>query len=84
MEWAKDSLNKLETTREARLRLKPPEIGEDDAQKLLHRYHPDYLGMQRKVRIGPNAYNEKFPHKLADLLESDSQLPLDFEPSVDI
>ena len=84
MEWAKDSLNKLETTREARLRSKPPEIGEDDAQKLLHQYHPDYLGMQRKIRIGPNADNGKFPHELADLLESDSQLPLDFEPSVDI
>ena len=84
MEWAKTSLSKLEATREARLRSKPPEIGEDDAQKLLHQYHPDYLGMQRKVRIGPNADNGKFPHELADLLESDSQLPLDFEPSVDI
>jgi len=84
MEWAKDSLNKLEITREARLRSKPLEIGENDTQKLLHQYHPDYLGMQRKVRIGPNADNGKFPHKLADLLESDSQLPLDFEPSVDI
>ena len=84
MEWAKTSLSKLEATREARLRSKPPEIVEDDAQKLLHRYHPDYLGMQRKVRIGPNADNGKFPYELADLLESDSQLPLDFEPSVDI
>ena len=84
MEWAKDSLNKVEATREARLCSKPPEIGDQDAKKLLHEYHPDYLGMQRVVRVGPNAENGKFPHELADLLESDSYLPLDFEPSVDI
>jgi len=84
MEWAKDSLDKLEATRKARLGSKPPEINTFEAEKLLQGYHPDYLGMHRNVRVGPNADNEKFPHELADLLESDSQLPLDFDPSVDI
>ncbi len=55
MDWANASLNKLEATREQRLRSKPPEIGGEDAQKLLHQYHPDYLGKQRTVRLGPNA-----------------------------
>ena len=84
MEWAKNSLKIIEATREERLRNKPPEISGGDAQKLLYKYHPDYLGMQRSVRVGPNANNGKFPNELADLLESDSQLPLDFEPSVNI
>jgi len=84
MDWANASLNKLEATREQRLRSKPPEIGGEDAQKLLHQYHPDYLGKQRTVRLGPNAGSGEIPHELADLLESDSQLPVGFEPSVDI
>ena len=82
--WAKNSLDKLEATREERLHTKPPEIEEGDAQKLLSQHHPDYLGRQRNVRLGPNAGNGKVPHELADLLESDSQLPVDFEPSVNI
>ena len=84
MEWAKDSLSKLEATREVRLCSEPPEIDTYEAEKLLDEYHPDYLGIQRNVRVGPNANNGKLPHELADLLESDSQLPFDFDPTVDI
>mgnify|MGYP003982403395 CR=1 FL=1 len=84
MDWANDSLNKLEETREGRLSSNPPDIGEDEAQKLLYQYHPDYIGRQRNVRLGPNAGNGKVPYELADLLESDSQLPVGFEPSVNI
>jgi len=84
MDWANDSLNKLEATREGRLSSNPPDIGEDEAQKLLYQYHPDYIGRQRNVRLGPNAGNGKVPYELADLLESDSQLPVGFEPSVNI
>ena len=84
MKWASDSLEKLETTREERLHQKPPTLGEGDADKLLHEFHPDYLGMKRNVRVGPNAGSDEFPHELADLLESDSHLSLDFEPSVNI
>ncbi len=84
MEWAKDSLEKLESTREARLRSEPPEFDTYEGEKLLDQYHPDYFGVQRNVRVGPNVENGKFPHELADLLESDSQLPFDFDPTVDI
>ena len=84
MDWAKDSLERLESTREERLSSKPPKLSTGEAEKLLYEYHPDYSGMQRSIRVGPNASNEKFPHELADILEADSQLPLDFEPSTDV
>ena len=61
MEWAKDSLGKLEATREVRLCSEPPEFDAYEAEKLLDEYHPDHLGMQRNVRVGPNADNGKFP-----------------------
>ena len=84
MDWAKHSLEKLEASREARLCSKPPQLGEGDAKKILNQYHPDYLGMHRNICIGPNKNDGNFPHELADLLEADSQLPIDFEPSEDI
>ena len=84
MKWAEDALKVIEATREERLCLKPPILSEEESQKILHKYHPDYLGMQRNVQVGPNANVGKFPHELANLLESDSQLPSDFEPSVNI
>ena len=84
MKWAEDALKVIEATREERLCLKPPILSEEESQKILHKYHPDYLGMQRNVQVGSNANVGKFPHELANLLESDSQLPSDFEPSVNI
>ena len=84
MEWAINSLKKLEATREKRLFQKPPVLGEDDTDKLLQEFHPDYTGKKRNVRVGPNADSDKFPNELADLLESDSHLPLGFEPSINI
>ncbi len=84
MDWASVSLKKLEATREERLKKEPPLPGDADAEKLLQEFHPDYLGMERNVRVGPNAGTCKFPYELADLLESDSHLPQDFEPSVNI
>ena len=78
MEWASDSLSELEATREKRLRQKVPTPVQGDADKLLHKFHPDYLGMKRTLLVGPNADSDEFPHELADLLESDGHLPLDF------
>ncbi len=79
-----DSLKKLEATREQRLHMEPPISSDANADKLLQEFHPDYLGMERNVRVGPNTDTCKFPYELADLLESDSHLPVDFEPSVNI
>ena len=64
MDWAKDSLERLESTREERLSSIPPKLSAGEAEKLLHKYHPDYSGMQRSIRVGPNANNEKFPTSL--------------------
>ncbi|MFQ5449248.1 MAG: FAD-binding protein [Nitrospinaceae bacterium] len=83
-DWAKDSLEKVTATRRARLDSSPPRLGEDAAEGLLKEFHPDYLGMERQVRAGPNAGTQKFPLELAELLESDSPLPETFEPTIDL
>ena len=84
MDWAKASLGKAEATRAARLHQPALPISEDEAQALIEEYHPDYGGNERKVHVGPNADVDDFPMELADLLESDSPLPKDFQPLPDI
>jgi succinate dehydrogenase/fumarate reductase flavoprotein subunit len=84
MEWAKDSLKKITATRAKRAHEPPPKPSDEEAQALLNEFHPDYLGMERPIAVGPNAGTQKFPLELAELLESDSPLPADFEPAVDL
>ena len=84
MDWAQDSLQKVSATREARAQKPPPKLTEEESQALLNEFHPDYLGMERPVAVGPNAGTQKFPLELAELLESDSPLPQNFEPTVDL
>jgi len=84
MDWAKDSLEKVTATRSARADQSPPKLTDEKAQALLNKFHPDYLGMERTVGVGPNAGGQKFPLELAELLESDSVLPRDFEPAIDL
>ena len=84
MDWAKASLEKVEETRKKRRDQSAPAISDDEAQKLIQEYHPDYVGNERKIHVGPNADSDPFPMELADLLESDSPVPKDFQPNVDI
>lgn len=84
MEWAGDSLKKIAATREKRSRQTASKLTDQEAQALLNEFHPDYLGVERTVSVGPNAGARKFPLELAELLESDSPLPYDFEPVVDL
>jgi len=84
MDWAKDSLGKVTATRSARAQEPPPKLTEEEAEALLNEFHPDYLGMERTVGVGPNAGEQKFPLELAELLESDSVLPKNFEPVIDL
>ena len=84
MEWAKDSLEKITATRQERSQQPAPKLSEQEAEALLNEFHPDYLGMERTVGVGPNAGTQKFPLELAELLESDSPLPANFEPVIDI
>ena len=82
MEWAKESLEKLEASRPARLDQPAPQP--DSAEALLKQYHPDYLGHERTVEVGPNAGDQKFPLELAQLLEGDSPLEPDYLPKPEI
>ena len=84
MDWARDSLEKVAATRKARAQETAPTLTEAESEALLNEFHPDYLGMERTVGVGPNAGAQKFPLELAELLESDSPLPRDFEPVIDI
>ncbi len=84
MNWAKASLEKVESTRAERATQPAPPISEDEAQRLIEEYHPDYVGNERKIHTGPNADADAFPMELADLLESDSPVPQDFQPHADI
>ena len=59
-------------------------MSDDEAQKLIQEFHPDYVGNERKIHVGPNADSDPFPMELADLLESDSPIPKDFQPNIDI
>jgi|ETN07SMinimDraft_1059922.scaffolds.fasta_scaffold11724_3 succinate dehydrogenase/fumarate reductase flavoprotein subunit len=80
MEWAKESLEKLEASRPARLDQPAPQPDSAQAEALLKQYHPDYLGHERTVEVGPNAGKQKFPLELAQLLEGDSPLEPDYLP----
>lgn len=75
MEWAKQSLDKVEQSRAERLQKPAPIPSENEAESILNNFHPDYSGKERTVKVGPNAGGQKFPHELADLLEADSPLP---------
>jgi hypothetical protein len=47
MEWAKESLEKLEASRLARLDQPAPQPDSAQAEAILKQYHPDYLGHER-------------------------------------
>jgi succinate dehydrogenase/fumarate reductase flavoprotein subunit len=73
MDWAKESLEKVEQSRAARL--DNPATLPNDSESILKNFHPDYSGKERTLTVGPNAGDQKFPFELADLLEADSPLP---------
>ncbi len=84
MEWAKESLEKVERSRAARLKQPAPSPSDDESESILRNFHPDYLGKERTLTVGPNAGGQKFPLELADLLEADSPLPASHSTKSDI
>lgn len=84
MDWAKESLQKLESSRAARIDQAAPLPDDAEAEAILKQYHPDYLGHERKVVVGPNAGEQKIPLELAELLEGDSPIEPDYAPSPEI
>jgi aspartate oxidase len=84
MKWAKESLEKLISSRPARLSHPAPLPDSAEADALLKKYHPDYLGHERQVAVGRNAGDQKFPLELAQLLEGDSPIELGYVPNPEI
>ena len=84
MDWAKASLDKVEQSRAERMEQTAPTTSDKDTARLIAEYHPDFSGNERQIHVGPNADSDQFPMELADLLESDSPIPINFQPTVDI
>jgi len=72
-----ESIRKVETTRERRLKETFPRISDEEKTPLLHRFHPDFVeeGM-RELLVGPNK-GDRTPKELAELLEGNSRLDPD-------
>jgi succinate dehydrogenase/fumarate reductase flavoprotein subunit len=86
----RESIERVEATRPARLQETWPMMTPAEKQEVLSRFHPDYKreGM-RELKVGP-AKGLRTPHELADLLEGHSLLrdveldldQIDFETDV--
>ena len=84
MEWAQDALAGIEASREGRLNAAFPEMTPAETSALLEQFHPDFKGLERTVRVGPQAGELKGLAEVVDLLEADSPLPGEFAPKPDI
>lgn len=83
-----DSMKKVETTREERLKTLHPRMTAEEKDAVLKEFHPDYItSAYEELKIGPNK-GEKVLHELADLLQGKSRiegLKIDLEhPDYDV
>lgn len=77
-EELKNLIKKVEETRAQRLGKSYPRLSLIEQQKLLKKFHPDYiLTAKREVMVGPNK-GEFYPQELVDLLEGNSWIPNNF------
>jgi len=66
----RESIERVEATRPARLATKPARLTLQEQETLLKGFHPDYRAEgKRKLRVGAS-WGEPVPHELADLLEA--------------
>ena len=69
-EYMRESIEKVEETRERRLKETFPIMSLEEREELLKKFHPDYKeGTKRPLKIGPNK-GDVVPHEVADLLEA--------------
>ncbi|MCD6411006.1 MAG: FAD-binding protein [Thermoplasmata archaeon] len=69
-EYMWESIEKVEETREERLKSTIPRMSLEEREEILRKFHPDYKeGTKREVRIGPNK-GDVFYNEIVDLLES--------------
>ncbi len=75
--YMKESIRKVEATRERRLKEEVPRIPLGERMPVLKGFHPDFIesGM-RELLVGPNK-GERTPNELAELLEGNSRIDPD-------
>jgi len=65
-----DSLRMVEGTRDERIGKTYPRMSEEERERILREWHPDYKeGAKRPLRIGPSK-GMMVPHEVADILEA--------------
>ncbi len=70
----RESIRKVEATRQRRLKEIHPRIPPQEQEEILKRFHPDYVeGGMRELLVGPNR-GDRTPIELADLLEGRSHI----------
>ena len=84
MDWAEKSVALVNQSRLERLKNPIQNLDLNIPGDLLKKYHPDYVGKKKSLKIGPNKDDLPIPVELANLVESDSALPHDFEPTADL
>lgn len=73
----KESIGRIEITREKRLKEDYPRLTEEDKSALIRQYHPNFVdGGMREVLVGPNKA-DRAPDELAELLEGNSPVDPD-------
>ena len=72
--YMKESIRKVEATRQRRLKETFPRLTEAEKTSLLQKFHPDFIkkGM-RELLVGPNK-GERTPNEMADVLEGNSRI----------
>ena len=72
--YMEESIRRVESTRERRLKETFPRITDEEKTPLLQQFHPDFIeeGM-RELLVGPNKGN-RTPKEMADLLEGNSRI----------
>ena len=72
--YMKESIKKVENTRERRSRETFPHLTDEERVTLLRKYHPDFVReAMRELQVGPSK-GELVPNELADLLEGNSRI----------
>lgn len=75
--YMEESIRKLESTRERRMREEIPLIGTQERDSLVRKYHPDYKETgRRELLVGPNK-GDIVPSEMADVLEGNSRVDPD-------
>ncbi|MEO0088017.1 MAG: FAD-dependent oxidoreductase [candidate division WOR-3 bacterium] len=73
-DYMKESIKKVESTRERRRKEIFPKLKAEEKQELLKNYHPDYKpGTVREIKVGVNK-GDLVVNEIADILESYSYL----------